>query len=332
MITPNTTMGKIEKDPHFSSFSKLLIPTTQNAFFEKVTRKMTLAKYTLIGSENRSPEDVAHGLNTAAKLIDSGVPFVQNIWSAKDIKNCSEKKETGLFYFPSKVKNPFVIIMAGGAYFNVASIVEGFPVAEVLNSMGYTAFVLKYRCGGKKKRYPAPIEDLKQAIRYIFQNAESLNIETDGYAVMGFSAGGHLAAEWGTVNYGWRTTDLPAPAALILGYPPISFIHPDNTLIKGALLMMLGKKHTEDQINSICIDKNMDDNFPPTYLWHCKDDPIVPFEMHATTFQEALDKHNIEYKFNQIEHGGHGLGLATGTDAANWLKDAVSFWQSQLQK
>lgn len=90
-----------------------------------------------------------------------------------------------------------MILCSGGGYNSVCNVMEGFPAAKQFHKLGITAFVLNYRVADKDL-FPAPLEDLAQAYRYIEAHAQAFQVDMEDYAVCGFSAGGHLAAEWGT--------------------------------------------------------------------------------------------------------------------------------------
>ena len=125
--------------------------------------------------------------------------------------------------------HPFAVIVPGGAYAVVCSFIEGTPIARKLNERGISVFIVYYRVR-KKGRYPHPQDDLARAVRDILSRAEEYGIEPENYSVWGSSAGGHLAASFGTESMGWATYGLPKPGAIVLSYPVISM---DPTLTHG---------------------------------------------------------------------------------------------------
>ena len=118
-------------------------------------------------------------------------------------------------------RHPFAVICPGGGYTMVCSFIEGVPYARKLNEMGISAFIVYYRVKDQA-RFPAPQDDLAQAVRDIFAKADEYLLDTAHWSVWGSSAGGHLAASFGTANMGYSHYDLPKPEALILTYPVIS--------------------------------------------------------------------------------------------------------------
>ena len=117
--------------------------------------------------------------------------------------------------------HPVAIICPGGGYRRVCSFVEGHPFAKKLNALGYHAIVVYYRVN-VLARYPAPQEDLARAVREVHAKAGQWNLDMRGYSVWGSSAGGHLAASFGTKNMGYARYGLPKPGALILVYPVVT--------------------------------------------------------------------------------------------------------------
>lgn len=160
-------------------------------------------------------------------------------------------------------KHPFALICPGGAYEMVCSFIEGLPYVRKLNEMGYSAFVLYYRCA-KKAKFPAPQDDLARALRSIPGRAEKLNLETAGYSVWGSSAGGHLAAAFGTESMGYLHYGLPKPAVLVLVYPVVTM---GKYTHMGSRNNLLGENPTEAQITLTSVEKQVTADYPPTFLW-----------------------------------------------------------------
>lgn len=105
-------------------------------------------------------------------------------------------ESSGVYPFVIGGRKPFVLLIPGGAYAEVCTLNEGFMMALALNRMGWNAFVCKYRVG-KEAHFPNPQDDVADCLQWIFQNAAQMEVNTEDYAVCGFSAGGHLAASWG---------------------------------------------------------------------------------------------------------------------------------------
>lgn len=264
--------------------------------------------------------DMLYGLNRLLEVADEGKPYVHPIWPGEG----GAKEKVSLLHFPMSGKAPFVLICAGGAYCTVASMVEAFPIAAKLNEMGFHAFVLEYR-SGVHGAFPAPQEDLAQAIRYILKNAETLAILPEDYAVCGMSAGGHLAATLAAESMGDFYSDIPAPAAIFLGYPVVTMGKYTHTLSRR---MLLGDAPGADTVEQLSIERQIHKESPPIYLWQCREDAVVPHE-NSLLLAQALKQNGVRHLFRTFAGDAHGWALGTGTPAEGWLEEAVRFWQEQ---
>lgn len=216
-------------------------------------------------------------------------------------------------------KHPFAIICPGGGYGMVCSAGEGKPFAQKLNSMGYHAFVVYYRVG-KKALYPNPHKDLKRAIEEVFAHAQENNLDTDSWSVWGSSAGGHLVASYFTQKWG-----TPKPNALVLVYPVISM---GEYTHKGSRENLLGKNPSQQMIEKLSVELNIDSDYPPTFLWYGTADDVVS-PVNTKMLAQELEKAGVPFKTEEYEGIGHGAGLAEGTVARVWFEHAVDFWKNQ---
>ena len=219
-------------------------------------------------------------------------------------------------------KHPFALICPGGGYEMVCSFVEGAPYAKKLNALGYSAFVLYYRCG-KRARYPAPQDDLAKALRDILSRADKLNIETEGYSVWGSSAGGHLAATFGTETLGYAHYQLPKPAALVLTYPVITM---GDYTHEGSRKNLLGSAPSQEEIDLYSVEKQVNADYPPTFLWCGDADRTVDHE-NSRAMAKALQANGVPHRFEEYPGVDHGVGLGTGLACEPWFQHAVSFWE-----
>lgn len=268
---------------------------------------------------------VIEGLNYLRNLIKSGVNVAYDFYTDEEKAESPDRNNTKLIYMPGKPGAPFVMVIAGGGYATVCSFVEGFPTAMRLNQMGYNAFVLSYRVN-ESPLYPKPQEDLAAALRYVFAHAQEFQVSTENYAVAGFSAGGSLTGSWGTDGLGYKRFGLPKPAALFVCYGASKVNAPKEGEKNWFLTTMIGPNPTPEQIKLISNNDNITSDYPATYLWHCKDDPLVPYEA-AVEMNDNLESAGVPHQFHLYEKGGHGLGVAEGTPAEGWLNEAVDFWQ-----
>jgi len=224
-----------------------------------------------------------------------------------------------------------VIICPGGSYRGLASNHEGRQVANYLNSLGITAFVLKYRLG-PKYHHPIELGDAQRAIRIVRSHAADYGIAADRIGLMGFSAGGHLASTTGT-HFDAGKADDPDPIEragsrpdfLILGYPVISFT--TQYTHKGSMQNLLGDNPDPKLVESLSNELQVTAQTPPTFLFHTTEDKTVPVE-NSVLFYLALRKAGVPAEMHIFEKGPHGVGLSLRDSVlgewpvllSNWLR------------
>ncbi|MBQ7922919.1 MAG: alpha/beta hydrolase [Clostridia bacterium] len=235
-----------------------------------------------------------------------------------------------LDYYPAENKktDAAVVIFPGGAYeFHAEH--EGKGYAEYFNSIGMDAFVCPYRVF--PHHFPLPLLDARRAVRYVRANAEKFGINPDRIAVMGSSAGGHLAALVSTYTAPIAFENLDEidtadymPNATILCYPVIH--HPDGTKIphEGSYKNLLGET-MPDLAPSLSPDLLVKDSTPPTYIWHAADDTCVDV-INSYMYAAALRRHNVPCEMHIFPYGDHGIGLASHIPhTAQWV-DLMKNW------
>ncbi len=247
--------------------------------------------------------------------------FYSESEKAKD----ASKKDAFGYSFIVKKDAPLFIIVPGGGYHKICPRKEGTAFAEELNRMDYNAFVLNYRVY-PHSHAPNPQEDLAALIRYVFDNRERFGFTAEKYALVGFSAGGHLAASFGTKNVGYASFDVPKPAAEILAYPVITM--GENTH-NGTMEALTDKDG--DLKEKYSVEKNIDGDYPPTYIWCCRDDACVP-PYNTECLEDALTKNGVACKKEIFATGGHGIGLAYKKEADGWFDRAVAFTVRYLRR
>lgn len=219
--------------------------------------------------------------------------------------------------------HPVAIICPGGGYRRVCSFVEGHPYARTLNKMGYHAIVVYYRVRNLAV-YPHPQDDLARAVREIHAHASDWKLDMKGYSVWGSSAGGHLAASFGTDSMGWPKYGLPKPGALILVYPVVTMGEKTHA---GSRNYLIGPYADQTYIDLTSVEKQVTENYPPTFLWWGDQDQTVD-PVNSKMLLEALERHHIPCKWQEYKGVGHGVGLGRGLPCDGWIHDAVSFWNS----
>ena len=219
-------------------------------------------------------------------------------------------------------KHPVAVICPGGGYRRVCSFVEGYPFAKKLNRMGFHAVVVYYRVNSLA-RYPAPQDDLARAVKELHEKAEIWNLDMSGYSVWGSSAGGHLAASFGTENMGYAHYGLPRPGALILVYPVVTM---GERTHEGSRNFLIGQTPDQEMVEFSSVEKQVTENYPPTFLWWGSSDSCVDPE-NSRMLRSALEDHNIPCQCIEYPGVEHGVGLGKGLPCEGWIEKAVAFWE-----
>jgi acetyl esterase/lipase len=219
-----------------------------------------------------------------------------------------------------------VIVCPGGGYSHLSMEKEGSDVAAWFNSLGVTAFVLKYRLG-PKYHHPIELGDAQRAIRTVRTKAADWGVRPDRIGIMGFSAGGHLASTAGTHFDAGNTSAADAidkassrPDFLILGYPVVSMKPPFAH--KGSVNALLGANPDPALIENLSNETQVTAQTPPTFIFQTNADTTVPAE-NSVQFYLALRKAGVPAEMHVYEHGPHGVGLAP-TD------EVLSSWPARL--
>lgn len=236
-------------------------------------------------------------------------------------------------FLPSKEKSNgmAVIICPGGGYEHLSVVGEGYDVAKLLNEWGVAAFVLKYRMpddSTMQQKEIGPLQDAQRAIQLVRMNAKQWNINTGKIGIMGFSAGGHLAASAGThfneaVIPNKEKVNL-RPDFLVLAYPAISV--PDS--LSGLDKRMLGKNASPEKIKEYLKGFTVTKQTPPAFLVHAKDDKTVNI-INSTSFYEKLQQNGVKAEIHLYEKGGHGFGINNKMSDEKWT-DWLKIWLQQF--
>ena len=206
-------------------------------------------------------------------------------------------------------KHPCLLICPGGGY-EFCSQREQEPIAFYFLPDGINVFVLNYSVA--PHRYPTQLREVAAAMELIYQNAEAWHCDTARIAIMGFSAGGHLAAHYSNAyDYPEVRASFPDSKpvqASILCYPVITadplWAH------LGSFNALTGKnERTAEEIERLSCNKLVTRNTPPTFLWHTSADQCVPV-MNSLLYAQALSEHKIPFELHIYPHGGHGLATA----------------------
>ena len=206
-----------------------------------------------------------------------------------------------------------VIICPGGGY-HCLSDREGEPVALRFAGLGFAAFLLRYHAA-PQGRWPIPQRQLLSAIDYVRVNCARYHVDPQAVIVMGFSAGGHLAASAGVM---WDRQEIYKPLrkrssafrpdGVVLGYPVITsgpMAHRDS------IVNLLGDRYDE-LAELVSLEKRVTRKSPPMFLWHTVDDTCVPVE-NSILLADALRAKGVDVELHLYPHGEHGQSLADHT-------------------
>lgn len=231
---------------------------------------------------------------------------------------------------PSSYRRPCVIICPGGGY-GFTSDREAEPVAARINAMGYHAVVLRYSV--KPAVFPVALVQLAQTVAEVRAHSDEWHVDADNIFVMGFSAGGHLAASLGTLwnkgiieRYAALDGEMFRPNGLILCYPVITsgeFTH------EGSMENLL---HGMTELReSMALETRVDEMTPPTFIWHTEDDGAVPVE-NSMYFATALRKNGVSFELHIFQTGEHGLSLAVPETGLKQPLPNVAKWIGLLEE
>ncbi|WP_347840822.1 alpha/beta hydrolase [uncultured Draconibacterium sp.] len=245
-------------------------------------------------------------------------------------------KKPGLEVFiPSeRIQNgQAVVICPGGGYAIMNWDWEGTDIAKWLNSQGITAIVLKYRLPRSKSNivsYKSPILDAQRAVRLVRQNAKAWGIDSTRIGIMGFSAGGHLAATL-SVHYNEKyaepsdSIDLLSarPDFSILVYPVVTF--KDGFTDSGSRRRLLNNNLDEDLILHFSAEEHVNADTPPTFIMHSTDDTGVPVQ-NSLKYYEALVNNKVQAEMHLYPIGWHGYALARDNEYLSTWTELLEAW------
>ncbi len=220
-------------------------------------------------------------------------------------------------------KKAAVIIFPGGGYAITASSHEGSDIAKSFNEVGVTAILIKYRIPSDRtmpNREIGPLQDAQQAILTVREHAAQWNIDPNKIGIIGFSAGGHLAATLGTH---FEESLIPNPLKtslrpdfMILGYPVISF--QDSLTHMGSRDNLIGKNPSKAKKDFYSNELQITKNTPTSFLFHASDDGAVKVQ-NSILFYESCIAHGVKAELHIYQNGGHGFGLKGPITKDYWM-------------
>jgi len=291
-LTTNDYVRDIVNHPAFKGFGELILPWDDNTDYydTRLNQVGSLIPY----HSQVNPDIVVGTLNHMIDEVNAGKTTFYDFYTERQKQEDPARNSTGLFFHRGKPEAPFAIVCPGGGFSYVGSLHEGFPLGREISKKGLNAFVIRYRISEQKAT-----EDLAAAIAYVFRNAETLGVSTQGYSLWGGSAGarmvGNIALN-GVSRYGGG--NLPKPATVVIAYTGQSSYSSD---------------------------------FPPTFITVSANDWIA----NVSTVErrvENLRNAGVEVAYRRYRNAGHGFGLGVSTDAEGWIEYAIKFWQKHISE
>lgn len=292
-LTVNNLVQDIAEHPAFKGFGDLFLPSDDNTRYYR-TPISTIGS--LMPYHNAvHPEEEVAALNRLIDDVNDNKTVFYSFYNEQEIKQDPRKGNTGLFFYRGEPGAPFAIVCPGGGFSYVGSLHEGLPLASEISKKKLNAFVIRYRIGSEQWA----TEDLARAIRFIFENAATLDVDTKNYSLWGGSAGARMV---GNIAYygvnAFAPGNYPEPVTAVIAYT-------GQSLYGG--------------------------NFPPTFITVSANDPIANVRVMESRARN-LKNAGVTVQYERYEKAGHGFGLGTGTDATGWLYKAVDFWKSQMEQ
>lgn len=219
------------------------------------------------------------------------------------IDRLTDVSEAEITHYPASGRGPHpaVVVCPGGGYGILAWNHEGQDICAFLNTVGFSAFLLKYRVPDRRAGAHA---DAARALRFIRANAEKFNIDPGKLGIMGFSAGGHLAAS------------VSAPANAV-PYPPEDAI--DGLAFRPDFTLLIYPAYLVKDIQALSLNDefSINESTPPAFIIQAEDDGIQV--ENALAWYAALKRSGVPVEMHLYATGGHGYGLLrTGSEIANW--------------
>lgn len=255
-------------------------------------------------------------------------------WPQTFLSNIAEP-ELRLFRSPQP-NGKALLVIPGGAYNFVSIRNEGVDVARVFNAAGYHVYVLVYRLPGEgwADRADVPLMDAQRAMRMIRSRSAQDGVSDPNIAVIGFSAGGHLAASLLTGFDEKLAPPVDAidrlearPHAVILVYPVISMVAPYTHVWSAQTL--LGPAPDAGLIARRSPVQHVSAQTPPVFLVHALDDDAVPYQ-NSLMMADALTKAGHAPEMHLFAEGKHGFGIGPANGSAGQWSVLAQKWLARL--
>lgn len=325
-ITPQMTMKEIRANPSIagSGISTYGDGDADSLLMRGIFENLTLEEY--VGSG--PAQDCAEGLNLAIENYNAGLQVTYQVYTPEEIAADASLGAVQLYYFPAETPGSrYAIVVGGNVAMTSGELREGVASVPQLHAMGYTVFVLRHSIWLDLKDN-GPLRDLGRAVQYITNHAQEFAVQTEDYAVFGYSSGGHLAGLFGSAQaYGYKAYGVPKPGALVLSYAINDFAE-----VKPVYHVVMDPAVYDWRYYWSTIADSVTEEFPPVYFWYGKNDLVLPLMgpcAQGPALQKALESYGVPYKMQVYGNAPHAVGPGAGTDAEGWIADAVAFWEQQ---
>lgn len=253
-------------------------------------------------------------------------PITINLWPEGSPNNPPQGERPRLeIYLPARPLThpaPAVIVCPGGGY-EVLAPHEAAPFGELFAAHGMVGAVCYYRVA--PNRFPAPMADAGRAMRLLRSRAAEFGVDAGKVAIMGFSAGGHLACTMATQPDLWHDPEddlvgaySARPDRAILAYPVVS-------MLRGLCANSLFGKANREQKRQASNELWVTPATPPIFIFHTADDQVVALS-HSLNYAKACRKQGVPLEMHVYRHGHHGVGLANEMpDLASWTRIMIDW-------
>lgn len=310
-VTTASSFSHISKHPLWQGNGKNLFPVWGDSKISNLSGFMSVRSLCFWCGWNA--ESAIDGVNYLIDRANEGTIPIWNVYSDEEIQADPHLAAAQAVYYEGQPGMPVAIVAAGGGYNSVASLVEAYPYAAVLNRAGYSVFVLKYRVADDlipaddvadaiNPKVSEASKDMQALIRLIDRRSEELGVSLEGYSLWGSSAGGGLITAFAFEHEGksFEELGIPRPAALMLIYTHAKYIDQFSFSEKDPpvfTIVGVGDAYGGDTIM----------------------DAVVPRMRDA----------GMDVVYHKYENYPHGCGLGIGTDGEGWIEEAIGFWESR---
>jgi len=262
-------------------------------------------------------------------LLSDRVPFLKELGSVATVEVYSQDSEMEMY---ESYPKPGMVVCPGSGYAKCAKR-EAEPVAIRLLGMNFQVFVLTYSCA--PLRYPIQLLEVAALFSLIHQNQKEWDVDPDKVGIMGFSAGGHLAANYSCCFDGEEIKQYfkenYRPCMAVLGYPVISA---DLSILNtDSFEQLLGHHPEGEEGKKYSCEYLVSSKTPPTFIWHTAEDQCV-FVENSLRYATALSRNKIPYTMHIYPHGEHGLSTLDDLtcNALDAGKGYGGDWMDQLKQ